>query len=322
MQTSLYRPVEFASQGAILRGRLYLRTDLSKPAPVIIMAHGFSATVEGMVADRYADAFCAAGFAVLLYDHRNFGLSDGRPRQQINTWIQARGYLDAINFVDNLDELDSGRIALWGDSMSGSQVIVLGALDTRIKALIAQVPACGDAPQPPDPDQTLFIALHDTLLHGNISATTGNTKGPLPVVSSDQQNTPSLLTPLSAFRWFIEYGGRYGTLWQNSATLVLPDSPAPFHPGLCAPHLKAALLMVVAHNDEMPGANSRIACGVFESAPHPKELLEIDGGHFGLLHYPSKLFDETAAAECDFLTRHLINNRYAHHPAVHFTAAR
>lgn len=305
----------------MLRGRLYIRAGLPKPAPVIIMTHGFSATVEGMIADCYADVFCAAGFAVLLYDHRNFGLSDGKPRQQINKWIQARGYLDAIDFVSSLEELDSDRIALWGDSMSASEVIVLGALDTRIKVVIAQVPACGDVPPPPDPGQILFIALHDTLLQGNVSATPDNTKGPLPVVSFDQQNTPSLLTPLSAFRWFIEYGGRYGTHWQNSATLVVPDTLAPFHPGLCAPYLKAALLMVVAHNDEMPGANSCIARGVFESAPHPKELLEIEGGHFGLLHYPGTLFDEVSAAQRNFLIRHLINKRETLHPTDPVAAA-
>jgi len=33
------------------------------------MAHGFSAT-RAMTTDKYAEAFCSAGFAVLLYDHR------------------------------------------------------------------------------------------------------------------------------------------------------------------------------------------------------------------------------------------------------------
>jgi hypothetical protein len=49
------------------------------------------------------------------------------------------------------------------------------------------------------------------------------------VVSADQLNTPSLLTPIQAFRWFIEYGGRYGTGWQNRANRVLPATPCPFH---------------------------------------------------------------------------------------------
>ena len=60
------------------------------------MAHGLSATISGMTADRYAEVFRDAGFAVLLFDHRNFGISDGEPRQQINKWVQARGYRDAM----------------------------------------------------------------------------------------------------------------------------------------------------------------------------------------------------------------------------------
>ena len=63
------------------------------------MAHGLSATISGMTADRYAEVFRDAGFAVLLFDHRNFGISDGEPRQQINKWVQARGYRDAMTFL-------------------------------------------------------------------------------------------------------------------------------------------------------------------------------------------------------------------------------
>ena len=75
--------IEFPSEGAALRGLLYLTEARSRKPPVIIMAHGTSATIY-MVADKYAEAFCRAGFAVLLYDHRNFGRSGGEPRQQIN----------------------------------------------------------------------------------------------------------------------------------------------------------------------------------------------------------------------------------------------
>jgi len=82
--TAMYRSIEFRSEGATLRGRLYTPNSHSTKLPVIIMAHGYSATIEGMVADRYAEVFSNAGFAVLLYDHRNLGISDGEPRQEIN----------------------------------------------------------------------------------------------------------------------------------------------------------------------------------------------------------------------------------------------
>ena len=137
----MFRIVEFPSEGAILRGRLYVPANyLSKPLPIVIMAHGFSATITGMVADHFAEAFYDAGFVVLLYDHRNFGISDGEPRQEINKWVQARGYRDAIDFATTLPEIDATRIALWGDSMSGAEVLVVGSIDQRVKAIIAQVP--------------------------------------------------------------------------------------------------------------------------------------------------------------------------------------
>ena len=104
--------VAFPSEGTIIRGRLFSHPGSSRPSPVVIMAHGFSATINGMVADRYAEVFFGSGLSVLLYDHRNFGISDGEPRQQINKWVQARGYRDAINFVTTLPEIDSNRIAI------------------------------------------------------------------------------------------------------------------------------------------------------------------------------------------------------------------
>jgi len=114
-----------------------------------------------------------------------------------------------------------------------------------------------------------------------------------------------MLIPLTAFRWFIEYGGRSGMMWENSITWIEPATPTPFHPGLCAPHLHAALLMMIASEDEMQCANSHIARKVFEAAPQPKELVEIEGGHFGIMYYPSPLFDQASKTRQDFLETNL-----------------
>lgn len=146
---------EFPSEGALLRGRLY-RPLGARPRPVVVMTHG-TATIS-MVTDRYAEVFQEAGLAVLLYDHRNFGDSGGEPRQEINPWVQARGYRDAITFVGSLDGIDSGAIAIWGDSYSAAEVLVVGAVDERVAAVVAQVPACGPELPPSDPDGSLFAA--------------------------------------------------------------------------------------------------------------------------------------------------------------------
>jgi hypothetical protein len=266
------------------------------------MAHGLSATISGMTAERYAEVLHDAGFAVLLFDHRNFGISDGEPRQEINKWVQARGYRDAMNFLASRPDIDSSRMALWGDSMSAAEVIVVGAIDRRVKAVIAQVPACGDSPPPADPDGSLFEALREKFLHGDVSGTPDNTVGPLAVVSCDQKSSPSLLKALTAYRWFIEHGGRFGSKWANSVSLVAPATP---NAVLCAAHLEAPLLVVLSPEDEMGGCNPAIARMAFEMARGPKELVETAGGHFGLLYYPSPLFEEASRAQREFLLRYL-----------------
>jgi alpha-beta hydrolase superfamily lysophospholipase len=302
----MYKMIEFQSEGATLRGRLYIPENKSENLAIVIMAHGYSATIEGMVADRYAEVICEAGFAVLLYDHRNLGISGGEPRQQTNKWIQARGYRDAIDYVTTLPEIDTSKIGLWGDSMSGGEVIVVAAMDHRVKAIVAQVPAMGGELPPNDADGKLFHSITDTFLHGDVEGTPETTIGPMPVVSFDQKTIPSMLTPLTAYRWFIEYGGRYNTKWENSVTHVEPNVPVNFNSVLCIPHIKAALLMVVAYDDEMARANSEVSRHAFEIAPYPKTLIEVDGGHFGIIHYPSPLFSEASKAQVDFLLKHLI----------------
>jgi pimeloyl-ACP methyl ester carboxylesterase len=296
----MIKDVEFPSEGAMLRGLLFLpETQPGKP-PLVIMAHGTSATVY-MVADKYADAFCRSGLAVLLYDHRNFGRSGGEPRQEINPWIQCRGYRDAINFAGTLENVDQNRIALWGDSYTGGQVVVVGAIDRRVKAIVAQCPVFGEKPPPVAPTRANFKILSDIFSKGDVQGSPETTTGPIPVVSFDQAGTPSLLKPIQAFRWFIDYGGRHGTNWINRVTRVIPATSVPYHPILCAPFVKAPTLLMVAPEDEMVHANYSVSRQAFEVLSGPKQWYDIAGGHFGLLYYPGELYEEAIRVQTRFL---------------------
>ncbi|MEX1037737.1 MAG: acetylxylan esterase, partial [Acidimicrobiia bacterium] len=118
--------IEFESEGAVLRGFLYQALKGKPPFPLVVMAHGTSATIP-MVADRYAEVFAQSGVSALLYDHRNLGISGSEPRQEINPWVQCRGYRDAITFASTIEDHDPDRIAVWGDSYSGGEVFVVAA---------------------------------------------------------------------------------------------------------------------------------------------------------------------------------------------------
>src|SRR6516164_8233596 len=45
-----------------------------------------------------------------------------------------------ITFAETLPETDPARIGIWGSSYSGGHVMVVGAIDRRVKCVVAQVP--------------------------------------------------------------------------------------------------------------------------------------------------------------------------------------
>jgi pimeloyl-ACP methyl ester carboxylesterase len=84
-------------------------------------------------------------------------------------------------------------------------------------------------------------------------------------------------------------------------TRVVPPTPAPFNTYLTAPYLRAPTLMLVGRDDEMVHCNRSVQQAVFEKITARKKLYEIDGGHFGLVWHPSKLFDESVECQVGFL---------------------
>ena len=82
----MLQKVVFKSKGLNCSGLFYLPDNYSATEdvklPAIAMAHGMGTTKE-MGLPQYAERFADAGFAVLLFDFRNLGESEGTPRGQI-----------------------------------------------------------------------------------------------------------------------------------------------------------------------------------------------------------------------------------------------
>src|ERR1700738_4466129 len=125
------RDIEFNAEGVILRGWFYAAE--ASPAPVVVMAHGFSAVKE-MYLDSFAEVFAAAGLNALVFDNRGFGASQGEPRQEIDPWAQVRDYRHAITYAGTRPEVDRERIGIWGSSYSGGHVLVAAAIARRATA--------------------------------------------------------------------------------------------------------------------------------------------------------------------------------------------
>ena len=91
------------------------------PHPCVVMGHGFSMTrYDGLAA--YAEAFLAAGSAVLAFDYRYFGDSGGDRRQHFSTRAQRADWRAAVGFARADERIDATRIVAWGFSFGGGLV--------------------------------------------------------------------------------------------------------------------------------------------------------------------------------------------------------
>jgi acetyl esterase/lipase len=141
----MHREVEFQSDtpGEMIRADLYTPDQGDGPWPVVIMGGGWC-YVKELIMPEYAQYFLEAGVAALIFDYRHFGASDGEPRQHIDPWKQIADYRSAVDAVSYLDDfttdIDPERIAVWGISYSGGHVLAVGALDSRVKCIVSQIP--------------------------------------------------------------------------------------------------------------------------------------------------------------------------------------
>ena len=269
------------------------------------MAHGFSAT-RHMALEGFAERFSAAGFAVLVYDHRCLGDSDGEPRQEINPWAQARDYRYALAWLAQQPGIDADRLAIWGSSFSGGEVLVVGAIDPLAKVVIANAPFAGlGSPIDPAEREQRFAAMRAALDDESGAGPADSTDapiGPMPVVRAPgDETTPVFLPQPESTKWFTSEGGE-GSAWQNTFTLKGLGGAHSFDPAVAAPFVTPKpLLMVVATLDRV--AASEVALAVYETAGEPKQLELIEGDHF--VPYSGAGLEQASSVARDFLLKHL-----------------
>lgn len=129
--------IQFDANGTLCRGWFYRASDAMRPC--IVMAHGFCGVKE-MRLDAYAGRFADAGYHALVFDYRHFGDSEGEPRQVLDINKQLQDWRAAIRYARSLSMVAPEKIVAWGTSFSGGHVLPVAFEDSRIAAVISQVP--------------------------------------------------------------------------------------------------------------------------------------------------------------------------------------
>ncbi len=293
------RDVELNAEGTILRGWLYLPEHSVGRAPGVVMAHGFTAVKE-MYLDRYAEVFAASGLGVVVFDHRNFGVSDGEPRGEIDPWAQIRDYRHAISFARSLPELDPQRIGVWGTSYSGGHVLVVGALDRRVRCVVSQVPSISgyqaSLRRVPAPQASALLAAfvedRERRFHGAPPM--------MRPVLPREPGGPAVFDGEDAIVFFRTAAERAPN-WRDEITLRSVEMAREYEPAVYIARISPTpLLMIAVTEDDLTGTD--LTLEAYERALQPKELLLIPGGHF--VPYIEE-FQTSSHAARDWFLRHL-----------------
>jgi pimeloyl-ACP methyl ester carboxylesterase len=130
--------VDFPSGGIRCAAWLTLPTG-SGPHPAVVLVHGLGATHDMMLA-QYEQHFAAAGIATLAFDYRHTGASDGQPRQRISMPRQRADVAAALSYLGERADVDPARLALWGTSLGGMNVVRVAAARPDLAAAVIQCP--------------------------------------------------------------------------------------------------------------------------------------------------------------------------------------
>ncbi|MCL9782066.1 alpha/beta hydrolase [Vibrio sp. S4M6] len=134
----MHSKINFTSNGLNVVGNLYLPSGESQTSyPVIIMCHGFCGVKE-LLLPNFAERFSKEGYAVLTFDYRGFGESEGESGRLVPT-LQIEDIHAAVDFVGTLPQVDPTRIALWGTSFGGANAIIAASENSNVQCVVSQL---------------------------------------------------------------------------------------------------------------------------------------------------------------------------------------
>jgi len=295
--------VRFPCQGLQCAAWYYVPDGMSagEKRPAIVMAHGFSAVKE-MLLDNFASKFAAAGFAVLVFDYRFFGESEGEPRGRLLWTEQIQDYRDAITWMSLRSEVDPSRIGVWGTSYSGGHVMFLAAYDRRIKAVVSQVPVSNVW-------DTYFAAMPEDQRAGFLGWLASNradavANGKVNYITVAAPEDQPSVWPLKEWHDSFMRLSRDAPTWKNGITIESLETHITYEPAAPIHRISPTpLLMIVASDDVITPTQASI--DDFEKAGEPKKLIVVPGRHFDA--YEGAAHEQFARPAVEWFDRWLMN---------------
>jgi uncharacterized protein len=180
-------------------------------------------------------------------------------------------------------------------------VLVIGAIDRRVKAVVSQVPLISGRDNVHALVRSDFRAGFREMFDADrLARYDGAAPQMVPVVAEDPLAPSALPTP-DSWQWFTETAATRAPSWRNEVTLRTVEMLGEYEPGVYLPWISPTpLLILVAQEDHL--TLSEFAIAAFQRANEPRKLVIMPGGHFDAY---VEGFEESSSAARDFLVEHL-----------------
>lgn len=133
--------VDFESNNQTLVGNLYLPDNYQEgdKLPGVVVTGAWTTVKEQMPA-TYAQAMAERGYAVLAFDFRNWGESEGNQRQLENPTYKTEDIIAAAHYLTTRPEIDKNKIAGLGICASAGYMADAAVQSNDIKAIALVAP--------------------------------------------------------------------------------------------------------------------------------------------------------------------------------------
>ena len=287
----------FYSKGLKCAAWLYLPSSVKKP-PLVVMAHGIAAE-RSFRLPAFAERFAQNGMAVFLFDYRNFGDSQGEPRNLVDPFRHIQDWFAALDHVRKLGNVNGKRIALWGTSFSGGHVLEVAGKDQKISAIVTQVPFV-------DGLSTSFNFPLSYLGKGVINGALDLGKSllsnePHTIKVVDSPHSFALLNTEECYEGYLNLVPEESS-WENKCPARIMWKMPLYRPVRNAPKIKCPVLLIYAEEDTLIPVSD-----VRKAARRIKDVREVPfpGGHFDL-YYGDK-FEKNIQLQTEFLINELLD---------------
>lgn len=296
MPVPLTKSLPFFSQGHRLDADLHLPVSTGgQLPPVIVVASGYQG-LKVIHPERFARALVPLGFAVLAFDYRGFGLSEGeRGRLVPQEW--AEDVRAAVDRLSVCPDVDSSRIGLLGWGLGGGVVVSEAADDPRVGAVTA-INAISNG-------WRATRRMHDDASWADLLRRIASDRGPRSTAGRSEVTSPWDIVRLDLDRNTDSYVGQElykAPGFGAGVTLESADMLLRFRPE-DAVHRLAGRPLLVVH-----GAENRLhwpeeAQALHDRAAEPKRLVMLDGaGHTEWMHDENPIFGQVTDLLADFFT--------------------